>query len=348
MQPKASDELVGCLADVVRGGVVESRHMGNVAVVDGAGTLVAKVGNPDTVTFLRSSAKPFQSIPLVSSGAADRFGFSNQEIAIACGSHNGEPLHTQTVESMLRKIGLSSADLKCGLHEHYDKMVANEQKRFGQPPHVLQNNCSGKHAGMLCLARHLDVPIATYISLQHPVQELSRAAVAEFAGVASDLMPGATDGCGIPTFALPLRTMASMFAQLVCRTQVSDNSAAAAKRIVEAMTAHPEYVGADHEFDTELMRKTHGRIISKMGAEGMWCAGVLPDRNGGRGLGIAIKIGDGSARARSLIAIEVLNQLQLLSTLEVSALSHFSNSAIRNNRGEIVGSVQPTVRLVFP
>src|SRR5205085_519887 len=160
------------LVEVWRGPLIESRHRGHLIAVDGSGVTVASLGSPETTTFLRSSAKPFQAFPLVASGAADRFGFIEQDIAIACGSHNGEPIHVEAVTSILRKIGLDANALKCGAHEPYSLEVARALIRKGEPPSVLQNNCSGKHAGMLALAKHIGAPIETYDDPTNPVHQL--------------------------------------------------------------------------------------------------------------------------------------------------------------------------------
>src|SRR6266568_8244154 len=183
------------LVEVWRGSLIESRHRGHLIAVDGTGTTIASLGSPETVTFLRSSAKPFQALPVVASGAADRFGFTEPEIAIACGSHNGEPMHVAAVRSMLAKIGLDENALKCGAHEPYSLEVARELIRKGEQPSVLQNNCSGKHAAMLALAKHIGAPIETYDEPTRPVQQMIIKAVSDFSGVRVDKITIATDGC---------------------------------------------------------------------------------------------------------------------------------------------------------
>src|SRR5918997_3987597 len=171
------------LVEVWRGGVVESRHRGHVAAVDGEGRLVARLGEPETVTYLRSSAKPHQAVPLVASGAADRFGLTQPEIAVACGSHSGQPVHEETVAAMLRKIGLGESALKCGAHEPFDRETALGMRRRNEPPRVLQNNCSGKHTGMLALALHLGATVETYDQPENPVQQTILETVARFSGL---------------------------------------------------------------------------------------------------------------------------------------------------------------------
>src|SRR2546421_6127253 len=198
------------LVEVRRGPIVESRHRGHVAAATGVGTLAAFIGEPDTVTYLRSSAKPFQALPLVTSGAADRFGFDEVELAVACGSHSGQDLHAETVAGMLRKIGLDEGFLKCGVHEPFDRETAERLRARGESPGALRNNCSGKHTGMLALALHLDAPPETYDSADSPVQQVILRAVSLLSGVAIEDVILGTDGCGVPVFGMTVRSMALM------------------------------------------------------------------------------------------------------------------------------------------
>src|SRR5438045_903097 len=203
------------LVEVRRGRIVESRHRGHVVACEPAGQEVARLGAPEMVTYLRSSAKPFQSMPLVAAGAAERFGFTAREVAIACGSHSGEPVHEATVAGMLSKIGLDESALKCGVHEPFNREVANAMRERGEPFRVLQNNCSGKHAGLLALALHLGAPIETYDQLDNPVQQAIAEIVAQFAGVARAELAIGVDGCGVPVFGVSVAAMALMYARLV-------------------------------------------------------------------------------------------------------------------------------------
>ncbi|HLL77020.1 MAG TPA: asparaginase [Pyrinomonadaceae bacterium] len=336
------------LVEVWRGGVVESRHRGHVAAVDGAGRLVARLGQPETVTYLRSSAKPHQNIPLVATGAADRFGLTPPEIAVACGSHSGQPVHEAVVASMLRKIGLDESALKCGAHEPFDRETALAMRRRGEPPRVLQNNCSGKHTGMLALALHLGAPTETYDLPENPVQRLILETVTRFSGLEVGEVVRGTDGCGVPVFGMPVRAMALMYARLVARdTGLGDETTLACARIVAAMTGSPELVGGTHDrLDTEMMRAAAGRIISKIGAEGVYTVGVLPSARWPRGLGLALKIEDGEdRRARPTVVIEALRQLGALEPEALEALRPYSSFPIRNHRGDHVGEVRPNFEL---
>jgi L-asparaginase II len=336
------------LAEVWRGRIVESRHCGHVAAVDGDGTLVARLGEPETITYPRSSAKPFQALRLVASGAADRFGFEPREIAIACGSHSGEPVHEETIAGMLEKIGLDESALRCGAHEPFSPEATRELRRSGAPPRALQNNCSGKHTGMLALALHLGAPTETYDRPDHPVQRAILRAVSQFSGLPEEEIDTATDGCGVPAFALPVRAMALMYARLVAPGAGLDAATrTAAARIVAAMAGSPEMVGGTRErLDTEMMRVTRGRIISKIGAEGVYTVGVLPSARFPRGLGLALKIEDGEdRRARPTVVIESLRQLGALDAEASEKLEPYASFQIRNHNGDAVGEVRAAFEL---
>ena len=336
------------LVEVWRGPIIESLHRGHLIAVDSHGQTVAELGAPESVTFIRSSGKPFQAIPLITSGAADRFAFTEQEIAIACGSHSGEPLHVETVQSMLKKIGLGEDALKCGVHEPFSVDVSRELARKQQPPSVLQNNCSGKHAGMLAVARHLGAPIDSYDQPSHPVQQLILQIVSKFSAIPVDQIVIGTDGCAAPVFGLSVHAMALMYAQLVnpskdCEPVVKD----ASQRIVNAMIQFPEMVGGSKDrLDTEMIRAGNGRLISKIGAEGVYTVGVLPCANWPNGLGLALKVEDGDdKRARPPAVIEALRQLGVLRESEITALATYAPTPITNRRGERVGEARAAFSL---
>jgi L-asparaginase II len=336
------------LAEVWRGRIVESRHRGHVAAVDGDGRLVARLGEPETVTYLRSSAKPFQAIPLVASGAAERFGFGPREIAVACGSHSGEPVHEETVAGMLEKIGLDASALKCGTHEPFSPRATRELRQRGESPRVLQNNCSGKHTGMLALALHLGAPTETYDQPDNPVQRAILRAVSQFSDLPETEIAAATDGCGVPVFGLPVRALALMYARLAAPgAGLGAATRSAAARITAAMTGAPEMVGGTRErLDTEMMRVTNGRIVSKIGAEGVYTVGVLACERFPRGLGLALKIEDGEdRRARPTVVIESLRQLGALDAGASEKLEPYASFTIRNHNGDAVGEVRAAFEL---
>lgn len=336
------------LVEVTRGTIVESRHRGHVAAVNGAGVMTAYLGDPETVTYLRSSAKPFQAIPLVASGAADRFGLSEPEIAIACASHNGEPIHTSAVLSILNKIGLGPEALKCGAHEPFSAEETRKLRARGEEPSVLHNNCSGKHAGMLALALHLGAPTESYDQIDNPIQRLIRDVVAQFSGVAAEDLAIGIDGCGVPVFGMSIRAMARMYARLVAPSSTLDASIhAACKRIVEAMITYPELIGGTSErLDTAMMRAAGGRLISKVGAEGVYTVGVLPCAEWSGGLGLALKIEDGeNFRARPTVVIEALRQLGVLRNESLATVAPYARFPVRNRRGDEVGEVRASFEL---
>jgi L-asparaginase II len=336
------------LVEVRRGSIVESRHRGHVAAVDGDGKLVATLGEPETVTYLRSSAKAFQAIPLLTSGAADRFGLTEMELAVACGSHSGEDLHAATVAGMLKKIGLDESFLKCGVHEPFDRATARRLREQGEPPGILRNNCSGKHTGMLAVSLQLGAPPETYDDPGSPVQQAILRAVSRFSGIPAAGVAVGVDGCGVPVFGIPVRRMALMYARLVHPTADFDEATRRASvRLVAAMTKHPEMVGGTVErFDTEVMRAGHGLLISKIGAEGVYTAGVLPCERWPKGLGLAFKIEDGEdRRARSTVAIESLRQLGVLDEDAYKALTPYASFPVQNHRGDIVGEIRASFAL---
>ena len=348
-EPKNGVPEAASLVEVRRGGITESRHRGHIAVVDGDGQLVASLGATHTVTYSRSAAKPQQAFPLVAAGAAERFDFNDQEIAIACGSHNGEPQHTATVARMLRKMKLDESMLKCGAHEPYDPQTARELKERGERPSALHNNCSGNHAGIIALALHLSAPAETYEQPGNPAQLAIAQAIAQFSGVPVEDIAVGIDGCGIPAFGVTMRAMALMCARLVVPPESWEPAErAACARIVGAMRRNPEMIGGVREsLDTALMKLTNGRLLAKAGAEGIFTAAILPSEQWPCGLGIALKIEDGDAakRARRPTAIEMLRQLGALTDDEIAELEEYARPLIRNHRGETVGEARAAFEL---
>ena len=336
------------LVEVKRGSITESRHRGHIVVVDTHGNIIASLGAPENVTYLRSSAKPFQAIPLLTTGAAEHFGFNDREIALACGSHNGEPIHTELAASMLRKIGLGPEALRCGAHEPYGAEAARELRARGEEPNALHNNCSGKHAGMLAVALHLGAPIDNYESPENPVQKAIVDAVSQFSGVAVTDMAIGVDGCAVPAFGITVKAMALAYARLISPPASFDKKTRdACERIVRVMSAYPELIGGTSErLDTELMRAAPGRLVSKVGADGVYTAGIEPSEEWPSGLGIAIKIEDGDDKlARAPVVIESLRQLGVLRDESLEAVSKYSFFPVKNRRGDVVGEVSASFDL---
>jgi L-asparaginase II len=333
-----------------RGAIIEAQHRGSVVAAEPDGRILARAGDEKLVTTTRSTIKPLQAIPFITSGAADRFNITPRELAVACASHDGEDIHTQAIAGMLERIGLGEGDLRCGAHPPYSEETARRLEGEGLPFTQLHNNCSGKHAGMLATAVHRGLATDDYVSADHPVQREIMSAFARMAGVEPD-MPTAVDGCSAPTFGVPVISLAVAFARLVnpwSAPPVSPDVADAVKRIVAAMTAHPEMVGGtDGVFDTELMRAGRGSLVAKVGAKGVYSVGVLPSERFPRGLGIAIKMEDGDKGGLHSVVVEALAQLGVLDDEAQAALSHHHHPGVKNHRKAVVGSLCPVFDLGF-
>jgi L-asparaginase II len=336
------------LVEVKRGSLTESRHRGHIVVVDPDGNIIASLGAPENVTYLRSSAKPFQAIPLLTSGAADRFGFTDREVALACGSHNGEPIHTELAAAMLKKIGLGIEALRCGAHEPYGAEAALELRMRGEQPNALHNNCSGKHVGMLAVALHLGASIDNYESPENPVQKAIVDVVSQFSGVAVTDMAIGIDGCTAPAFGITMKAMALAYARLVAPPASFDKKIRdACERIVRVMSAYPELIGGTSQrLDTEIMRAAPRRLVSKVGAEGVYTAGIKPSEEWPHGFGIALKIEDGDdKRARPTVVVESLRQLGVLRDESLEAVAKYAFFPVKNRRDAVVGEISASFDL---
>jgi L-asparaginase II len=332
------------LATVTRGETVESIHRGHFLVMDGEGNTVASAGDPSTVTFFRSASKFFQAVPLITSGAADAFGFDEEEIALACASHSGQKRHVEVAASMLAKIGLDETALHCGTHMPFYRPEAEKLIREGKGPSTLQNNCSGKHAGMLAVARKIGADISTYEHIDNPVQQQILDVVSKFTEVRRENIAVASDGCCVPNFAVPVSAMARSLVSLISRADsFGQDISDAARRLVAATLAHPELIGGTERLDTMVMQAAPGKVISKVGADGVWLGGVLPTEKWRSGLGIALKIEDGDDnRGRPVVAVEILRQLGVLKNED---LADVSPMMIKNRRGDEVGKVMPHITI---
>lgn len=322
-----------------RGGIPESRHRVSAAVTDPDGRLIARSGDVNFLTFTRSAAKPFQALPVIEDGAADRFEMTSEELALACASHNSERRQVEVVRGLLERIGCEERDLVCGGHRPLSYDLALIDPSLPAPDRVprtaIASNCSGKHTAMLALARHRGWPTAGYERPDHPVQTRCRESVARWTGVPADALGEATDGCGVVAFALPLRAMATAYARL--GTSTSD----APRRVVRAMTAHPDLVAGTGRPCTALMQAYPGRLVVKVGAEGVYGA-ALPDQ----GIGIGIKVEDGHAWAAVVALIAILDSLDL-EPPPATLLAPFARPVIRNTRGVSVGALEAVGSLKF-
>ena len=329
------------LANVIRGNTVESVHTGHIYIIDGDGREVASIGDPSTVTYFRSACKAFQLIPCITSGAADAFGFTDDEVALAAASHSGEPMHVEIAARMLAKAGFTESDLRSGSHLPFSSAAAAEMQRAGEQPTQLHNNCSGKHAAMLAFAKHIDADVTTYDSPDNRIQKRILRCIADFTEFPENSIAIGIDGCCVPNFALPVSAMAKSFINLIAPTKFPDATQVACRRVVAAMIKHPELIGGSERLDTQIMQAAEGRLISKVGADGVWLCGVLPCEKWPTGLGIALKIADGDDYlSRPVVAVEILRQLGVLSTDD---LPDMSPMPIKNRRGDIVGEVVASI-----
>ncbi len=326
------------LVRFTRGAILESIHYGSIAVADASGRLIAAVGDAERVTIMRSSAKPFQAMAVLETGAAERFGWTPAEIALIASSHSGEPRHTEAVAAMLARAGLTPDALQCGLHPPMHAPTRLALERAGATPGPLHHNCSGKHCGMLCACIRQGWDVRTYLRPDHPLQRRVLAIVAEMAGVEARRIAIGIDGCGVPSFALPLIAFATAFARLAKEDVVPEHAGSAAQ-VRAAMLAHPEMVAGEGRFDTNLMVAGRGQVLAKAGAEACYGAALME-----QGLGIAVKIEDGGARAIPPAVVEVLRQLGALDEAQVDALGEHARPIVHNYRGEIVGEAYADFR----
>jgi L-asparaginase II len=319
---------------VYRGDIVESRHRISFAVANAAGEIVHARGIIDRPIFPRSAFKMLQAIPLVETGAADRFGLTAQEFALACASHNGEPRHVNAVASWLQRLGFSSDDLECGVHPPSHAPSAEALACTGTPPTSLHNNCSGKHAGMLTLAKHMDVEIRGYIQPDHPVQQVIGKALKAMTDLSPWPVP-AIDGCGIPTFAIPLQHLAIAMARFANPTGLDPSRAEACQRLAEAMMQHPEMVAGEDRPCTMIIKAVSGMVV-KVGAEGVYAA-AWPER----GLGLALKVEDGATRASSVALMALLDSLGAVNEKAREGLKDVARPILKNHAGTVVGHIEP-------
>jgi L-asparaginase II len=323
------------VVDATRGGILESRHLLSVAVHEGGRTVLA-LGDVRRPVFLRSAAKPFQAMVFVLSGAADRFGATEEELAVVGASHGAEEVHVDLVRSLLRKGGLDEGALRCGAHPPACTRASVALARSGGKPTALHNNCSGKHAGMVLAALHLGLPLETYLDPAHPVQAENVRNTALFAGMDPAEIAVGVDGCSAPNFALPLENAAAAFARLAePGAAVPPAHAAAARRIAAAMARHPRLVAWEGEGDAALMGAAPGRFVSKLGAEGVQCLGVF-----GRGLGLVLKAEDGGSRPRLPATVALLRAAGVMDAAEAARVGPPADPVIRNHRGLDCGRVE--------
>lgn len=325
---------------VLRGGLDESFHRVHVAVCDAHGRVASAAGDAAHATFLRSSAKPFQAVAVVLSGAAEKFAMTDEDLALVAGSHSGEPPQVERVAALLARLGLDAGALRCGVHAPYHKPTADATRGRWT---ALQHNCSGKHAGMLAAALATGADPSTYLDATHPVQRANLRTIARFAGVEERDVGVAVDGCGVPTFRLPLDKAATAFARLVRPDALAGPERAAAERVAAAMLAHPYHVAGQDRFDTRFMDAAEGRLVAKAGAEAY--QGVADAETG---LGLVLKVEDGTSRAVAPATIEAARQLGWIEGRALETLGDLWRPPVTNVAGREVGSLEPALAMRRP
>lgn len=328
------------LVDVYRGGRVESSHFGHIAVVNSEGKLLYSLGDPNRVTYARSSVKPLQTIPVVETGAADFYELSESDISLCCASHSGEAQHTDRVLAILGRAGIEDTSLQCGTHIPHSQDTYRKLIAAGKDLTPLYSNCSGKHTGMLVTAKHMGETLEDYYLPSHPVQQRILQTISEVADYPIEKIEMGTDGCGVPVHALPLERFSYAFARMARPDSLGEKRAKAANRITTAMMKYPEMVGGTGRFCTDFMKATEGRLFGKAGAEAVYLIG---DRE--TGIGIAIKIEDGNGRAAYPVALETLKQLDFISEEQLNKVMHHYRPVLKNARQENVGEMVPSFQL---
>jgi L-asparaginase II len=323
------------LVETTRGNAVENMHFGSVAVVDAAGRLLHSAGDPDWVTFSRSTIKPFQATPFVTDGGMAHFGLTLQEVALLCSSHSGEAFHLETAASILAKAENSEADLQCGCHEPMMFSVLGKTPEFGMKWRSLHNNCSGKHAGFLAWCKLNDKLTANYLAMEHPLQQAIRRSLSIWCDEKPENFVAGIDGCSAPNYALSLRKLATGYARLA-----SNKGGGTAKTLFDAMTLHPEYVSGTARHDLAFMQEGKGDWVAKIGADGVQVIGVRS-----AGIGIAIKVIDGNQRAVIAAAVSTLSQLGLIKDVSQSLLADWAQPEIVNVAGKLTGVVRAVFKL---
>lgn len=337
------------LVELTRGPLVESIHFGALAVADAQGNLIASCGDPNLVANLRSSAKPFQALPLIEGGGVEAFGLTDREIALMCASHSGTDEHVSVLKGLQAKLGVQESELQCGTHPAMDEPTARAMLLRGEAPTPYRHNCSGKHTGMLAqvVLRHLSHE--NYLDNDHEIQKTILRTFAEMVDLPPEEVLIGIDGCSAPTFAAPLVNAAAAYARLADPSGLPEKRAQALKRIFRAMTSHPDMVSGPGRFDTVLMEVGQGKIVVKGGAEGYQAIGLAPGAlgPGSPALGITYKIADGDSagRARPLVGMTLLRQLGALDEAQLNALKAFDARPLYNWRKIEIGEIRPVFTL---
>ncbi|HCB02025.1 MAG TPA: L-asparaginase [Anaerolineae bacterium] len=345
------------LLNLIRGNIIESQHFGSIAVVDSAGKLLYSYGDPYTVAFLRSSAKPFQALPFVEKGGVEHFGFTESELAISCASHETGQLHLDLIHSLQVKVGIQEQHLQCGPHLPADAKKLKEVIKQDIKPTPNFNNCSGKHTMMLAFAKMRGLSLDDYLDMEHPIQVDILNTISEMCLIDKNKIELGVDGCSAINFAMPLYNAALGMARFVDPFELNTSRANACKKITSAMLAHPEMISNFGEFDCELMKASNGKVVTKRGAEGFQIVGVQPSIINERGVGIAFKVVDGDksgitdeltsiSRVRPAVTLEILRQLNVLNEKQLKSLENFGpEKVLKNYAGLVTGEAKPVFEL---
>lgn len=338
------------LVELTRGEIVESVHFGTVVISDHAGTTLFNLGNPEHTTFLRSTAKPLQVLALLEHSGIEQYHFEDDEIAIMCASHSGTDEHVAVLRRLQKKIGIDENDLQCGIHPPFDRVTANRIIRGEAQSSSLRHNCSGKHSGMLALARLLAEPEESYLRFDQPTQQSILRTCGEMFGIPAAQFKMGVDGCSAPVFAVPMHNAAQAYALLCQPEGLSHQRAQACQRITHSMMTHPFLIAGPERFDTAIMKALPGKLIAKTGAEGYFGLGIMPNaiHPKSQAIGIMVKISDGDLkeRARPVVCMNILRHLGLITSEEESLLKEYDNSSITNWRTIPVGEIRPSAELV--
>ena len=324
------------LVVLTRSDKIESIHKGYICISDSQKHPKYCIGNPDSPVYLRSSAKPLQAVALVSSGALERFNITEEEVAIICASHSGEDFHRHTVKSILNKAGLSEQNLSCGVANPYNPDSLNQLIKSGQRPSQLYNCCSGKHAGMLLLCKYYGYPIKEYTEPNHPVQRLILQTLAELLDCSENALYRGIDGCGVPTYRMSVKQAAFLYSLLAQGARGSGRYKDCFQLIQQAMCKYPRMINGDKEFCTDLITHSEGKVLGKVGAEGIYCL-AIPEEE----MGVCIKVADGNERAVYPVAVHVMKQLGILGENTLKKLEQWAYPPIKNHKGNLVGYTIP-------
>jgi len=328
------------LAVRTRSGRVESLHDGFICVTDSDNNIIYSIGDPDARIFLRSSGKPIYAVAYVNSGLIEKYNISLKELAIMCSSHEGQAFHRRIILSILKKIGLSEKDLDCGHKYPENQKVHDTLVMLCKRPDPIFSNCSGKHAAFLALCRFYNYPVINYTNPDHPVHNLIRKTMAELLECDENEVIAGKDGCSLPTYFLTLQQAAWLYARLGLGYEGKRKYKDCFGLIKKAMTEYPHVIRGNNTFCTDLINYSNGRVIGKIGAEGIYCMSIPEKR-----LGVCIKISDGHPWSSYPVAVKVLEELEVLDAATVRKLEKWSLPAVKDDKGNTLGYIHPTFSL---